>query len=121
MNPFPVLETKRLVLRELSPHDAADLLVIYGNREVTRFSEMATLANLEQAELVIRHFRADFSRGTGIRWAIALRSTPDAIGTCGVRWHWKNFSAELSYDLAEAHWGRGLASEAIQAVVDYTF
>ncbi len=121
VKPFPVIETGRLRLRELAAGDAADVLAIYGDELVTQFSEMTTLANIEQARAVTGHFQAEYARGTGIRWAIADKALGRVIGTVGFGWHRPNFSALLSYDVAREFWNQGLGSEALRAVVGHCF
>jgi ribosomal-protein-alanine N-acetyltransferase len=121
MKPFPAFETSRLLLRSLLASDAAGVFSIYSNPEVTKFSEMATLLNFSQAGQIIKRFQFEFEQDLGMRWAIALKSDARVIGTCGLGWHRPNFSAYLSYDLAEEAWGRGFATEALQPVVRFAF
>ena len=47
----------------------------------------------------------------------------EAIGGVGFerRNDLERFSAELGYWLSEAHWGKGYATEAVQALADYAF
>lgn len=119
MNSFPELKTERLLLRNLSASDAADVLAIYGDPQVTQYSELTTLTNAIQAEVIIGHFQAEFTRGTGIRWAMVEKSSLRVIGTCGLGWHRPNFSALLSYDLARASWNNGLTTEALKEVIEH--
>ena len=116
-----MLETSRLVLRELCPADQAGILALYSNPEVSRVSEMATLANPGQAARVLDAFQAEFKNGVGIRWAIILRETNRLAGVCGIGWYPLNRSALFSYDLNQDYWNRGLMTEAGLAVVKRTF
>ncbi len=121
MNPFPQLETARLLLRDLVAQDAAGVQAVYGDPQVTQFSEMATLISSAQAEVIIGRFQSEFARGTGIRWAMVEKSSSRVIGTCGLGWHRPNFSAMLSYDLAREFWNQGMATEALRAVINHCF
>jgi ribosomal-protein-alanine N-acetyltransferase len=118
---FPVITTRRLVLRNLTDGDAAQVFELYANPLVTRSGEMATLTNVCQAGKVIKVFQADWELDSGVRWAICGQDSLRLIGICGVGWHRPNHSALLSYDLTQAFWNRGFMTEAAQAVVDYTF
>ena len=118
---FPRLETERLVLRNLLPEDEAHVFAIYSNPEVTRCSEIVTLASQPQAGAVIRAFQAEFERDSGVRWAIEQKDSSRLIGLCGVGWYRHNCSALLSYDLNQDYWNRGIMTEAVRAVVAYTF
>ncbi|UOG74800.1 GNAT family N-acetyltransferase [Hymenobacter tibetensis] len=54
---------------------------------------------------------------------LAVEVKGEAVGSVGV--HFKTdvrrHSAEIGYWLGQAHWGRGLATAAVQAVSDYVF
>ena len=67
--------------------------------------------------------RQGFADGTGIRWAIRRQAgNGKLLGTCGFNyWHQQNKCCGLGYELAAAQWGRGYASEAVQAIVAYAF
>jgi ribosomal-protein-alanine N-acetyltransferase len=121
MREFPLLETEHLLLRSLTLEDEADVFAIYSNPEVTRFRDVVTLANKSQARAVIQAFQAEFERDSGVRWAITERGTSRLIGLCGGGWYRHNLSALLSYDLNQHYWNRGIMTEAVRAVVAYTF
>jgi ribosomal-protein-alanine N-acetyltransferase len=118
---FPILKTERLMLRSLAPEDQAGVFAIYSNPEVTRFCDVATLANQQQASVLIQVFQAEVEKDGGIRWAITQKGSPRLIGLCGVGWYRHNASALLSYDLNQDYWNRGIMTEAVQAVVRYVF
>lgn len=54
---------------------------------------------------------------------LALEVEGEAVGSVGV--HFKSdvrrLSAEIGYWVARKHWGKGLATEAVQVVSDYVF
>ena len=117
-----VLETPRLALREIVPADAAALLRLYREPSVSRYlgppppSEADELANIHQ-------HRADYyqARGFGL-WAVVLRAEPHVlIGRCGllVSTIADRVETELSWVIAPAHQGLGLATEAAAGVRDH--
>jgi ribosomal-protein-alanine N-acetyltransferase len=121
MKPFPVLRTKRLLLRDLKAEDRADVFSVYSNPEVTRCCDMVTLTDPVQAGEIIRVLQADWEKDSGARWAITRQGSPALIGICGVGWHRHNFSALISYDLNRQFWNQGIMTEAVRAVVGYAF
>jgi ribosomal-protein-alanine N-acetyltransferase len=121
MREFPVLETERLILRNPMPEDEADVFALYSNPEVTRFCDVMTLANQPQVRAMIQGLQAEYERDAGVRWAITEKGSPRLIGLCGVGWYRHNFSALLGYDLNQNYWNRGIMTEAVRAVVAYTF
>jgi ribosomal-protein-alanine N-acetyltransferase len=119
---IPELVTERLRLRAPAPGDAAALLAVLGDPEVTRYHNVPTLTSLAEAQgLFERLERRQAARET-IRWAIELVEHGEMIGTVGLlRFDWEHRHAELGYEIARRWWGRGLAPEAAAAVVGYGF
>lgn len=118
---FPVLETARLILRDLRPTDAADVLVFRGDPYVQRFNS-EPLKSLHEAAAFIADALQPQSPCTSIGWAITLRGQERVLG--GVSLHaWSHYHrrAEVGYDLARAFWGQGIGSEAVRAVVAFGF
>jgi len=47
---FPLLETKRLILRQMRPEDAKAIFRIYGDEEVMRYRDVLAFARLEETQ-----------------------------------------------------------------------
>ena len=119
---FPILETERLILRQLTEADAQGLFEIYTDPAVTRFIDIPELAEPAQAARLISEHEALRSAGKGLRWGVFEVETGQLIGTCGYHdWTQDKFRAEISYDLGSRHWGNGFMREALQAAVHYGF
>lgn len=116
---FPQLETKRLVLRELRQSDAEAVFRNYSE-DTAKYFIYEPFSHLEQALDLIKAFTEEFNRGKTIMWAIALKETDTCIGTCGYMFK-SNSKVEIGYDLAREHWGKGLMSEALRAILTYGF
>lgn len=117
----PVLQTERLILREMQPADAVDVLVFRGDAYVQRFNS-APLQTIEEATLFIADARKLYDAQGGIGWGITLRGEDRVLG--GVSLHsWSQYHrrAEVGYDLAHSYWGRGIGSEAVRAVLHFGF
>lgn len=122
MLPFPTLETERLILRRMQSGDCDGLFDLYSSDEVTRYIEIPTLAQPDQAESIIAELDSLFQDGLGLRWGVFEREEGLLIGTCGYHsWDRKRFRAEMSYDLGPRHWGQGYMREALLAVLNYGF
>lgn len=121
-DPFPVLETPRLVLRQLVPSDAEAMFRTHSDPAVARYigrdpdTDMEpTLRRLEQVFEAIRET-------TGIRWGITLRGDPTLMGTVGFwKWNKPHFYAELGYELNPAYWNKGYMTEAVGAALRFGF
>jgi RimJ/RimL family protein N-acetyltransferase len=120
---FPVLETRRLLLREIVPTDAEAIFRIRGDYEVTKYNTGAAYERLEQAVDLIAAMDAAYHDEAEIRWGITLKDNRAAvIGMCGFNyWNRRDARASLGYDIARAHWGQGIMTEALRAVIQFGF
>jgi [ribosomal protein S5]-alanine N-acetyltransferase len=119
---FPVLETERFLLRETTPMDARDIFAVFSDEAVTRFYNLDTFTDLDQARHVVESRRRRFDAGQGIRWAIARKEDNHVIGSCGYQnWvrDWRK--AELGYELGSAWWGQGIMTECLTEALRYGF
>jgi RimJ/RimL family protein N-acetyltransferase len=113
-----VLSTERLVLRPVTADDHAALLAHWTQPDVRRFLfDGAALSAAEVTETVGESARDFTASGFGI-WLIELRSGPGLVGTAGLR-PLEESGLEIFYSLAPGAWGRGYATEAARAVVEY--
>jgi ribosomal-protein-alanine N-acetyltransferase len=123
MPPFPVLQTPRLVLRELTEADASSLLEIHGDAEAMRYFGTDPLKDLAEAEKVIKKFaswRAD--PATGVRWGIVEKEGGNLIGSCGLFGHNREWRRCLTgYELARNSRGKGYMHEALSTVFAWGF
>ncbi|MEK3775233.1 GNAT family N-acetyltransferase [Paenibacillus sp. FSL K6-4396] len=63
MTPFPELETKRLLLREIKQSDSQDIFQIFSSDEVTKFYDVESFTNMKQAEELIQRWNERFQNG----------------------------------------------------------
>ncbi len=106
---FPVLETDRLMLREIEKEDAHAVYACFSNEEVTRFYGQETLSYIDQAEVFVEFFRKSLTERRGIRWGIERKETPGLIGTIGFNaWMPKHKRAEVGYEIHPEHWRKDM-------------
>ena len=119
-SPFPVINTERLILREIGYPDAADLYILRSDPRVMRDRTLAT--SIDDVSKFIGRIKEALSSQQGITWAITLRDSGQVIGTIGF---WRIITehkrAEIGYDLLPEQTGKGIMQEAISAVLDYGF
>lgn len=119
---FPILETDRLVLREITKEDAEGIFDCFSNDKVTRFYGQETLESIEQAERFVDFFSKNYNEKKGIRWGIERKGTKGIIGTIGFNaWFPKHKRAEIGYEIHPEHWRKGYTSEAVSKVLSYGF
>jgi ribosomal-protein-alanine N-acetyltransferase len=119
---IPDLATERLRLRAPLPRDAAALLALIGDPEVTKYLNVPTITTLAEAQALLERLDQRYAARDMIRWAIELVEHNEVIGTIGLlRFDFEHRRAELGYDIARRWWGRGLTPEAAGAVIRYGF
>jgi len=119
---FPVLETDRLILRELAENDIDDLFEIFSSEDVMKYYGMFPFNNQNDLLKVIDSFSKGFKEERIIRWGIQTKSDSKIIGTCGFHnWNKKHFRAEVGYELSKAYWQKGYMTEAIKEILHYGF
>lgn len=123
--PFPTLQSKRLLLRELKISDCKEILYLRSDKSINEFIyrpiERQT-KNLSDAKKHIENLAQLTKKNKSIIWGIALQTNDKLIGTICL---W-NFStdlktAEVGYDLSSEHQNKGYMSEALEAVISYGF
>lgn len=119
---FPVLHTERLVLRAVTPADAANMFGIMRDPRVARYFGSAPMVSPDEAAQRIERINQAWQEQNGVRWAITQRGSAQLLGTCG---YWRlvkpHFWAEIGYELAPEWWGRGIMTEAVGVVLQWGF
>ncbi|WP_175639387.1 GNAT family N-acetyltransferase [Metabacillus schmidteae] len=119
---FPILETDRLILREITRDDAEGIFSCFSDENVTRYYGQETLKNIEQAEAFVDFFANSYKEKKGIRWGIERKGTSGIIGTIGFNaWSPKHKRAEIGYEIHPKQWRKGYTTEALSKVIQYGF
>lgn len=114
----PTIETARLRLRPYRDADAAAIYAIYSHPDVTRYWSFAPWSDSAQAQAYLERVYADAASGLAMPWAVATREDDCLVGTTTLfSVNGEQGRAEIGYSLAQASQGRGLATEAVRAVV----
>lgn len=122
MSQFPQIETERFVLRQIKQDDSKEIFHYFSMDEVTKFYDLESFTNIEQAEELIRRWNQRFENNQGIRWGITLRSESRVIGTCGFHgWAKIHYKAEIGYELTPEYWQQGFMTEVIPKIVEFGF
>lgn len=117
-----ILETKRLILRTWTLDDAPELFEICGDAEVMRYIGTGKpYETIEQADEFL-HWATAYQKENGFcRWAVLHKEKLEIIGSCGFARPHGTEEIELGYLLARKFWGKGLATEATGACLNYGF
>lgn len=114
------IRTARLLLRPFRAEDAPALVRLLDERDIAKTTgnipHPYTMADAER----FLEARRDPSR-TGDTFAITLADSGELVGGIGIAVTREHRRAELGYWISIPCWGRGYATEASRAVVDYAF
>ena len=114
-----VLETPRLLLRELTLDDAGFYLRLVNEPSWLRFIGDRGLRNLEGS----RRYLADgpvasYARNGFGLWVVHPRQRSEPVGLCGLVRRDSLPHPDLGFAFFPSAWGRGWASESAAAVLD---
>lgn len=121
-NPFPVLETERLILRRVRNSDRQEMFEIRSNRETMQYIPRPLANTVEDAEKVIDMINGFVERNERINWAITEKGVDKMMGVIGyVRMNEDAHRSEVGYVMHHAYLRKGFAAEALEAVIKYGF
>ena len=121
-----ILETDRLILRELKLSDAEAFFAMDSNPNVHIYLWNKPSQKIEETIEIIEYVRQQYiDNGIG-RFAMISKETNEFIGWAGIKFVTEpengnvNFY-DFGYRLNEKFWGNGYATEASYAWLDYGF
>ena len=113
----PTIELDGARLRPLRVADADALYAYLRDPVVTELTSYPVVS-VPMVEAMIERCLSRWAAGKLSRWGVALPHDGQLVGTCGFnddspvhRW------AELAFDLAQPHWGKGLMRRAVAEVL----
>lgn len=121
-SPFPILETARLRLRQISATDVEEVYAMRSNPETMRYIPRPIAKKREDALAHIALLESCVNDNTAINWGITFEGEDKVIGIIGLlRMQPENFRTEIGYILTPAQHGKGIMAEAVKVVIDYAF
>lgn len=119
---FTELETDRLHLIEVKMEHAQGLFDNFSNPIVLQYYGMDPMTELAQAEKLVERFKSSFLTGHSIRWAMVRKEDDRFVGTIGLNNLSKGMKrAEIGFEIHPDFWRTGMTSEALKAVLNYSF
>ncbi|RDV04274.1 GNAT family N-acetyltransferase [Undibacter mobilis] len=112
---IPVLETERLVMRAPRLADAKAVSMLAADRRIAEnTARIPHPYRLTDAE----NFIATANKPGG-ECVYLITRDKSVVGACSIAQ--QDGAAEIGYWLGIEHWGKGYATEAVHALVDYAF
>ncbi|HYD80077.1 MAG TPA: GNAT family N-acetyltransferase [Paucimonas sp.] len=114
------IDTGRLLLRHFTVDDVQAIYLMNSIPEVVRYVGNTPISTLDEAKAILLegplHDYATYGFG---RFACVWKESGEVIGFSGLKFIPELDAVELGYRLLPPFWGRGLATEAGRASIDY--
>jgi len=121
MEKQPILATGRLLLRPFTLADAPEVQRLAGDYAVSATTLLPYPYPDGLAEVWIASLREGVERGDAAAFAVTLAGDGSLVGGVRLQIDPDHARGELGFWVARRFWGRGYATEAVGAVIDYGF
>jgi ribosomal-protein-alanine N-acetyltransferase len=120
--PFPHLQSERLLLRKIGAADADELFKFRSDAREMKYIDRPPARSLDETLEWIGSITGMLQRQEAITWGITLNDGKDLIGTIGFwRINAEHHRAELGYMLSAEHHRMGYMQDAFVEVLSYGF
>jgi ribosomal-protein-alanine N-acetyltransferase len=119
--PIPTLHTDHLILRPILPSDAIILHRIYNTEGVLQYFPNSSPPPLEKVERFVARQQEHWDKYGYGNWAITTHDNDEIIGWAGLQFLPETDETEVGYLLDRAQWGKGYATEAARASLEFGF
>lgn len=122
-----ILETDRLIMREMRHEDAEALFEMDSNPNVHKYLWNKPFTTIEEIHNYIEMVRSQYERNNIGRFSTILKKTGELIGWTGIKYiddHIENGNTnfyDYGYRLNEKFWNKGFATEASKAWLEHGF
>lgn len=119
---FPILETSRLVLRQLNENDVEMVFFLRSDTTVNAYIKRKGAKNLKDAIHFMEKIENGYINGDNIHWAVCKKDDDKMIGSICL---W-NFSqdlktGEVGYSLHPKFQNQGIMTEALKSIIAFGF
>lgn len=116
-----IIDTGRLVLRTFTIYDAPLIYELNLDPDVIRYTG-DPIKDLHHAQQVLEQtILPQYALYDHGRWAVHTRADMEFIGWCGLKARPERKEIDLGYRFMKKAWGKGYATEAAHASLDYGF
>ncbi|WP_099769076.1 GNAT family N-acetyltransferase [Chryseobacterium sp. 52] len=115
-----IIETERLLLRELVINDAESFYELNLNPNVIKYTGNLPFATIEEARHFLQHYKDYQKNGYG-RWAVINKSDHEFLGWCGLKYDETTGETDIGFRFFEKYWSKGFATESAKACLMYGF
>lgn len=114
-----MFQTKRLAIRRWQDADLSILAEVYGDADAMRWVGDGQPLTEADCSRWLAVTRANYERRGYGMYAAEELSSSNVVGFCGIVHPGDQVEPEIKYAFRRAHWGRGLATEAVGGLLAY--
>jgi [ribosomal protein S5]-alanine N-acetyltransferase len=115
-----ILETTRLILREMTTADAEHLYLLNRDPEVIRYTGDKPFTDIQESERFLSNYDHYTKYGFG-RWAVISKTDHMFLGWCGLKYTPELDEYDIGFRFFKAYWNMGYATESATASVETGF
>ena len=121
-----LIETQRLILREIELSDDQAMFELDSDPRVHRYLGNNMFERIEQSQELIHQIRKQYIENGIGRWAAIEKSSGCFIGWSGLKFIRETENNhthfyDVGYRLMPRFWGKGYATESAKAAIEYGF
>jgi ribosomal-protein-alanine N-acetyltransferase len=121
-NPFPVIITGRLILRQMNEDDLTDFFLLRSNEKVMAKLDKVPAKSVNEVKVLLGKITEAIANDTGIVWALCLKENNKLIGSVGFHNIYKDhYRAEIGYALFPDFQRKGIMKEVMPAMLEFGF
>lgn len=119
---MPKLESERLKFRAIKRSDVDDIYEYSKNPLTSQYLLWSPHQSIYETQQFVDIVISKYKSGEYNDWAIVLKKNNHMIGTCGfTNIDDENKTVEIGYVLSPNYWGIGLATEAVNKILEFAF
>ncbi len=117
--PWTILETRRCIVREITPEDVDALYEIYADKEIIRYTEDLFESRARELAYTKDYIKQQYRFYEYGMWVVIRKGDGRLIGRAGLSVRAGYEEAELGYVIAMDCQGQGYAREVCTAILSY--
>lgn len=116
-----LIETQRLLMKEMVEEDAQNLFRLNRDPEVMRYTGDKPFSNETETREFIFNYQSFYQKYGCGRLSTFIKETGEYIGWCGLKYLVDKHETDLGYRFIKQYWGKGYATESAAACLDDGF
>ncbi len=116
-----ILQTSRIQFSRLSELDFDFLFEYHSDLELTKFLPLGKPYPKEKVKNYLTNRIKHWEKHNFGTYSLTLKETKEKIGYCGLEYVGDTDYIDIRFGVSRNYWGKGLATEAVQACIDNGF